>query len=87
MYRTSFFVSVVLSALLAVLRLAVAAPVHNVEQATVGSIFSVESRRFLMFSAEGKVTANGDFRKCSKVTHSSANIAATPCVVYMHVHR
>jgi hypothetical protein len=61
MYFSSFSTSALLSALLAVLRLTVAAPAGP--QATVGWLLSLESRRFLMFSEKGDVSANGDFRK------------------------
>ena len=62
-------VSVVLCAIVqAIDTVPIATPTVSVQPATVGSIFSLETGRFIMFSNNGTISANGDFRKLISLT-------------------
>lgn len=64
MYHT--LVSVVCALSILTVKVVTAAPIATpVVPATVFSMFSVETGRFVMFSDDGQISADGDFRKLS----------------------
>ena len=76
-------VSVVLCAAIvqAIDTIPTATPTVSVQPGTVGSILSRETARFIMFSDNGTISANGDFRKLisltMRISESLANIIPT----------